>query len=278
MSYTYLQEQGEESSAESFADIPQSVLSKLNLIAGKSYFKGNETESCQSSQSGTMFAPLTGNPGEEMLTSFAEGSHVKTCPLNRQCITGCRGWMDLEVDSGWSSHGSLVKYDPASSLWKTHQISLFEDLTECLETWPRWGIMQDGECWEQIPLGLTTKETGSGWSPKELKPTVLATDYKGGTTAIRKDRGDQRTDQWRDYVKINYGLTYPHPTHSEVRMGWPTEWTALKPLGMDKCQLVQPWHGNYSLPKIMIDWLRKHGIVLETVIEESFPNESDRSI
>ena len=243
MSYTYLQEQGEESSAESFADIPQSVLSKLNLIAAESCFKGNEMESCQSSQSGTMFAPLTGNPGEEMLTSFAEGFHVKTCPINQQCITECRVWMDLEVDSGWSLHGSLVKYDPASSLWKTHQISLFEDLTECLETWPRWGIMQDGECWEQIQLGLTTKETGSGWSPKELKPTVLATDYKEGTTAIRKDRGDQRTDQWRDYVKINYGLKYPHPTHSEVRMGWPTEWTALKPLGMDKFQQWLDLHG-----------------------------------
>ena len=243
MSYTYLQELGGESSAECFADIPQSVPSRLNLIAGKSYSKGNETESCQSSQSGTMFAPLTGNPGAEMLTSYAGDSHVKTCPLNQQCITECRGWMDLEVDSGWSLHESLVKYDQVSSLWKTHQISLFEDLTECLETWPKWGIMQDGECWEQIPLGLTTSVTDSGWSQRKLKPTILATDYKGGTTAIRKDRGDQRTDQWRDYVKINYGLTYPHPTHSEARMGWPIEWSALKPLGMDKFQQWLDLHG-----------------------------------
>ena len=296
MSYIYLQEREEESSAESFADIPQSVLSKLNLIAERSYSNGSEMASCQDSQSGTMSAHSMGNPGAGKLTSSAAGSLAKICHLNPQCITECRGWTGLEVDSGWSLHGSLVKYDQVLSLWKTHQISLFEDLTESLETWPKWGIMQDGECWAQTPLDLTTREIDSGWSqkdvgnqsntqtnaknasfaekpgatdaesimqnantsgqqrmifntqkskvsPKELKPTVLATDYKGGTTAIRKDRGDLRTDQWRDYVKINYGLTYPHPTHSEVRMGWPTEWSALKPLEMGKFQQWLDLHG-----------------------------------
>lgn len=51
MSYTYLQEQGEESLAESFADIPASVLSRLNLTAERSCCNGNETDSCRASRS-----------------------------------------------------------------------------------------------------------------------------------------------------------------------------------------------------------------------------------
>jgi hypothetical protein len=88
---------------------------------------------------------------------------------------------------------------------------------------------------------MTISEIGSG-----LLPTMLATDWKGGTTAIRQDKGLQRFDQWRDYVKIKFGLTYPHPTHSELRMGWPKEWTDLKPLEMDKFRQWQDSHGKPS--------------------------------
>ena len=44
MSYTFLQEQGEESSAECFSDIPASVLSRLSLTAEKSCSNDNETD------------------------------------------------------------------------------------------------------------------------------------------------------------------------------------------------------------------------------------------
>jgi len=55
MSYIFLQELGEESSAASFADIPASVLSRLNLTHEKYYSNGSATESCHASPSGTMF-------------------------------------------------------------------------------------------------------------------------------------------------------------------------------------------------------------------------------
>jgi hypothetical protein len=99
--------------------------------------------------------------------------------------------------------------------------------------------MQDGECWELTLQDLTTSETESG-----LLPTVLATDWKGGTTAARQDNGKLRFDQWRDYVKLKHGLTYPHPTHSELRMGWPQGWTDLKPLETDKFQVWRQQHGE----------------------------------
>jgi len=74
VSYTYLLEQGEESSAECFSDIPASVLSRLNLTAERSSCGGNEMESFPSSQSGMMCEPLTGNHGEGKLISYAEDS------------------------------------------------------------------------------------------------------------------------------------------------------------------------------------------------------------
>ena len=78
MSYTYLLEQGEESSAASFSDIPQCVLSRLNLIARKSCCKGSGMESFQSSQSGMMSPPSTELRGEGKSMSSAEDSRAKT--------------------------------------------------------------------------------------------------------------------------------------------------------------------------------------------------------
>lgn len=54
MSYTYLQAQGEESSAECFSDIPASVLLRLNLTAEKCSCNDSATEYCHHSPSGTM--------------------------------------------------------------------------------------------------------------------------------------------------------------------------------------------------------------------------------
>ena len=236
MSYTYLQEQGEESSAGCFSDIPQYVLSRLNLTAERSCSNDNEMESCPSSQSGMMSAPSMESPGEEELISSVGDSLAKTSQMPAMEL-GSRG---SEADFGKKWLESLAKYDQATSSWRTHQHSLFGGLEEFLETWPQWGMMLDGEFLGQIHAATTTKEAASG-----LLPTPIATDWKGGTTAIRKDNGRERLDQWRDYVKIKYAMTYPHPTHSELRMGWPIEWTDLKPLEMDRFRQWQQKHSKY---------------------------------
>ena len=110
------------------------------------------------SQFGMMFKPLTANLGEELLMSYREDFHVKTLvPQEKaQALTE----NDQECGEKW--RGSFVKYDPDSSLWKTHQCSLLGDLDEFLETWPQWGLMRDGECWEQRTLEQTIRGTESG--------------------------------------------------------------------------------------------------------------------
>jgi hypothetical protein len=193
------------------------------------------TDFSRLSRFGMTYAPLTESLGEELLKSYRAVFLAKTSvPLVQ--VTDLTE-KDQECGQKWLA--SFVKYDPSMSLWKTHQCSLLGDLDEFSGTWPQWGLMQDGECWELTLQDSITNDTESG-----LLPTVLATDWKGGTTAARQDNGKLRFDQWRDYVKLKHGLTYPHPTHSEMRMGWPLGWTDLKPLEMDKSHFVPQQHGE----------------------------------
>jgi len=161
MSYTYLQERGEESSAESFSDIPPYVLSRLNLIAEKSCSNDNGTEYCQSSQSGTTCEPSMGSHGEEKSMSFAEDSRVRTYPPQEKGRDSAAN----EADYGPKWPESLAKYDRNTHSWKTRQCSLFGGLELFSGTWPRWGMMQDGECLEHTMPGHRTSVTESGYWP-----------------------------------------------------------------------------------------------------------------
>jgi len=151
VSYTYLQEQGEESSAECFSDIPAFVLSRSSLIADKSSCNGNETALCQGSQSGMTCEHSTESRGEDSLTLCVAGSLVRTSAKAEvePELT------DPKVDFGNKWHESFAKLDPQSCSWKIRQLFLFEGLEQSLEIWPKWGLMQSGECWElPMPSGL----------------------------------------------------------------------------------------------------------------------------
>jgi len=110
------------------------------------------------SRFGMTYKPLTESRGEELLTLYLAAFHAKTSPqLEREKELTENG---QECGEKW--HASFTKYDPDSSSWKTHQCSLLGDLDEFSETWPRWGLMRDGECWEQQTLAHRTNETESG--------------------------------------------------------------------------------------------------------------------
>ncbi len=239
MSYIYLQEQGEVSLAECYSDIPVSVLSNLKSTPERCYSNDSATESCHDSQSGTTSKPSTEGRGEAKSMSYAVDSPAKTYPAKGLTTDRRKGLMAIAAAFGRNIKDLLQKLNLDSSLPKTRQILELADLSESSKALPVWGIMQDGAVLEVITQVRIIEERESGYLP-----TVLATDWKGGTTAIRKDRGRQRLDQWRDYVKVKFGMTYPHPTHSELRMGWPEGWTDSKPLEMDR----------------FLKWLHSHGI------------------
>ena len=237
MSYTYLLEQGEESSAECFSDIPQSVLSNLNLTAEKSYSKDNETESCPSSQSGMMSAPSTENLGEEKSMSSQGVFPVKTS----QHLEAVKELKANEADSGERWPESLAKYDQNTFSWRTAQCLLFEDLGECLAIFPRWGMMHDGELWELPMSAHLTEENEYGFLP-----TVVKVDSKG--TSRKRFRGSLDFRGGKAIEGLRTSLTDPqyiHPDFAEWMMAWPIGWTGLAQLEMDNVQSWLQQHGQY---------------------------------
>ena len=248
MSYTYLLEQGEESSAGCFSDIPQSVLLNLNLTAEKSYSKDNETASCLSSQSGTMCKPLTELRGEEKLMLFAEDSHAQTSQMPTNGTKKDQGYqvsMENEEDCGLKCLELFARFDQESYSWKMSQTLLNLDLEASLEIWPQSGIMQDGVCWEARIAKEFIKETDYGFSL--FTPT--STDYK---------RNNLSTPMWKRRMETRKSpRTLPEqlawmgfkgmlsPTLPEKMMRWPIGWTDLRPLEMDKMQLWRQQHSEF---------------------------------
>jgi hypothetical protein len=120
------------------------------------------TDFSRLSRFGMMFKPLTESHGEELLMSFRADFHAKTLaqPGKEQGLTE----NGRECGERWQ--GLLARYDPSTHSLRTAQCSLFEDLNESLQTWPRWGSMRNGECYQQPMLEQTIKENEFGLSEK----------------------------------------------------------------------------------------------------------------
>jgi DNA (cytosine-5)-methyltransferase 1 len=176
------------------------------------------------------YKPLTESRGEALLMSYLEGFHAKTSvPQEKESAS-----METDQECGEKWRGSFVKYDPDSSLWRTHQCSLLGDLDEFSETWPQWGLMRDGECWEQLTLERHIRGTESGLSPNGVDSfhTPNTTGLDGGSNSrralrkkIEKLPTPQATDHrskpmsasWKAKGGVNFSLANP-----EIQMNWPT--------------------------------------------------------
>jgi hypothetical protein len=258
MSYIYLQEQVEESLAESFSDIPQFVLSKLNLTAEKSYSKDSETESCQSSLSGTMCKPLTETLGEEKLISSAVDSHAKTYPQQVKV----QELKDQEAVCGNTWRESSVKFDLNTLSWKTHQCLWEEDLAPSSLTLPKWGMMRSGVLLERIMSPLLIDETESGF----LLPTPTCADATMGailndnTKLIMLKSGKLRKIS-NQGVSGSIGLArtvamYPTPSANEDAAGTPNG-KMQKMLGnspLIRGTTPEEWNGG-TLNPTWVEWL-----------------------
>jgi len=227
MSYIFLLEQGEESSAECFSDIALCAQWKSNHTAEKSCCKDSETESCHGSQSGTTCAPSTASRGEESSMSCAVASHVRTSAQPGKGLESLAP--DLACGRRWRA--SWTKYDQDTSSWKTRQCSFLEGLDEFSETWPKWGMMHDGECWELPTPGLNTEENESGFLP-----TPLASDGDGGGICRSKNGREYNLRDWWANQGLGKRRQDRNPEFWEWVMGWPIGWSGLEPLATDRCQ------------------------------------------
>jgi hypothetical protein len=245
MSWLFSQALVGEYSADTFSDGEQSAPSSGNLIPQAYCAPDKMTDFSRLSRYGMTFRPLTDIRGEELLTLYREVFHAKTSRLRVKAQES----MESAAGCGEKWHASFAKYDPDTSLWRTAQCSLLGGLDEFLETWPQWGLMRDGECWEQRTLEQTIRGTESGL----LLPTPDTVNRDNKKVLFDRNAVSQsgrslatyaRTFPNHSMEKINNGGQL-NPTWVEWLMGWPIEWTDLKPLETDKFQRWQQLHGEF---------------------------------
>jgi hypothetical protein len=257
MNYIYLQEEGEESLADCFSDIDPSVLSKLRNTAGKPCCNGSGMDCCHASRSGMMSQPSMAGRGEESPMSSVEASHAKTSAKQEQPQEE-KGSKENGQDSGERWRGSLARWDRNTSSWKTPQCSLLEGLDEFSETWPQWGMMQDGDA-SPLPM-LVPPISGTEFGYLPTPEASLGLFDKPATMDLVTCERKETTGCRPSGAKIGSSLRW-HPEFinewqrtggelnaewTEVLMGWPVGWTDLQPLETDRFRRWWQQHGAFS--------------------------------
>lgn len=230
MSLRYLRALVEEFLAATSSDGARSVLSSSSPMPQAFLPQDKMTEFSRPSRSGMTFGPLTEDLGADLLTWFLADSRVRTYQLPGmapESTVSAQG-------SGEKWHESSVRYDRDSSSWRTH-LSLFEeDLPWSSVTLPSWGMTLDGVLWEPPTSGRPISVIASG-----LWPTP------SGVTS-GKNHVVGRLDEWGGSGNPLRGTDIAAvrcASFEEWMMGWPTGWSALTPLGMDK---FHEWHRQHS--------------------------------
>ena len=231
MSWHYLQELAVESWEGSCLDGAPDALLRLIPTPGASCWPDSETGSCPDSPSGMTCEPSTASPGADRSMSSAADSPAKT---SAQPVAGQVSRASAPA-SGQKWPESWVKWCPDSSLWKTRQCSLLGGLESFSGTWPRWGMMRGGECWEPDILEPLTRETGSGsWL---ATPTA-----KANQLAPSMQQKHPGCAAWWPTPQGHGGQL--DPVFPEYLMGWPIGWTDCEPLEMGRFWKWLDLHGK----------------------------------
>ena len=146
---------------ECCSDTAQSVQSNTTPTPDQYYWPDKPTEHSRLSRFGTTCVPFEGSRGAELLTWYRAGFLAKTSALPE----AGRESKEIEAVCGEKWPGSLAKYDRDTCSWKTAQLSLLGDSVQSLVTWPRSGLMLDGQCWELPTLERRTDASESGYWP-----------------------------------------------------------------------------------------------------------------
>ena len=198
MSWHFLQEREEASWAENSLDGAPSALLNLLNIQGEFCSPDSAMDCSNDSRYGTTCEPLMESDGKAASMSSAAGFRAKTLAWPGKDWD----WLANAPGFGVKCSGSFAKWNRDSYSWKTAQCSLFEDLEQSLETWPRWGLMRGGECWALPMLEPRICESASGLWPTPCKfdqtktmphemeirngrPTTISSKGKEGSSPLR---------------------------------------------------------------------------------------------
>ena len=228
MSWLFSQALVAEYLAENYSDGEPFAPWKLLPIAPDDSCSDKMKGTFHRSPFGTMYAPLMDAPGADLLMWFRADFLAPTSARPERRLEST----ERQADYGWKWQESFARYNRDSYSWKTRQCSLIEGLDEFSETWPRWGLMHDGECFHLPTLALTTRGRAAGsW------PTPCHGSSRWGGT-FQEVGGSQNKLRGTPTGKL-----YVNPDFWESLMGWVIGWTGTAPLETDKTR----------------EWLRLHG-------------------
>ncbi len=251
----------EYSQATAWAGAPFAQLSVMPTQ--HKFWRNDKTmEPCDLSRFGLTCAALREDHGAALLTWFQEASRAKTSALPAEA----QALKAHAAECGATWRGSLARFDPGSSTWRTAQPSLLGDSEECSVIWPRSGMTVGGLCWELPTLVPPTSATASGLWPTPTaalhwsggsdctgirRPENLASAVKTWATPTARDwrsgKASQATMERNSRPLSEQVGGSLNPAWVEWLMGWPIGWTDLKPLATDKCPDAQPQLGACSL-------------------------------
>ena len=192
MSWLFSQALVEEYLGENCLDGEQSVPLSGSRTQQAFCAPDKMTDFSRLSQFGMMYKPLTENRGGELLTLYLEDFRAKTLAPQEKA----QELTENEAELGGKWRASFVKWSQDLCLWRTHQCSLLGDLEPFLETWPQWGLMHDGECWEQQTLAQITNGTEFGLSVNIHPPPHLA--HAHSTHEQRNERTERTQTEHAD--------------------------------------------------------------------------------
>jgi hypothetical protein len=161
MSWLFSQALVEEYLGDTSLDGEQSVQSNGNPTPQAYCAPDKMTKFSRLSRFGMTYKPLTESRGEALLTLYREGFHARTFQPQEKAQELTEN--DQVCGNTW--RGSLARLDQDTLLWRTAQCSLLEDLELSLQTFPRWGLMQNGALYPQQTLVQTISEKESGLWP-----------------------------------------------------------------------------------------------------------------
>lgn len=268
MSWLYSQALAEAFLEDASSDGALSVPLKSTPTPLASWSHGKTTGFSRLSRYGMTLERLTDDHGAALLTWFQAASRVRisATPANRLALTG----RDPGYGGRWRE--SFVRYDRATSSWKTHQTLWAGVLPESSVTLPRWGMTRGGVLWEpgtsvRLTGGIesgslwptpTVNDSKSNGTDSQLRrnglnlnaavrifPTPTATDgtkWNNATPTERKAQG--RSVRLPNVIAQGNGGKL-NPRWVEWLMGWPIGWTSLEPLATARFRQWFDAHGGY---------------------------------
>ena len=235
MSWLFSRALVEEYLGENSSDGEQCAQLNVKPTQHKFWRNDKTMEPLSLSRFGATCAVLTDARGEELLTLYLAGFRARTSAQQGKA----QGLTEQGQGFGEKWHELSVRYDRATSSWRTHRSLWDEDLSACSLTLPTWGLMRNGVLWERQTWAhhTTGKDVGLWPTPRKqmtrpCKPRLnLKNQHKSNLEEV------VALEQGADGGRLN-------PTWVEWLMGWPINWTASQPLAMDKCQQWQQQHGD----------------------------------